>query len=149
MQKYYYILFCFTILFLPGTSFSQEQTTSLDTSSLNQEKTKNENFLLDKYLQKNLAIFDTLNISKDDFTVLLDTLKYIFELKQFTKMVLKEVPGLDITKQIIQHNKRRDLILLTSKEYFKNQPNYSLGVVGEYLGMTKTMTAIILAIISL
>ncbi len=149
MQKYFYTIACIFLFLFADDYFCQDSISINDTLKVNQKHFDHNDFLFENFLKQNLDNYDSIQISQTIPKILIDSLKYIFELKLITKMALEQVPGLDISNKIIERNKQRALLLLTSREYNKNQPNYDLGKVGKYLGISKRLAVLILAIMSL
>ncbi len=78
-----------------------------------------------------------------------DSLKSIAELIAHFNLINRDNQSLSLADQLVEHKYQRKFLMLTTSEYFKNQPNYDLGVVSKYLGITKTYAALLLAILSL
>ena len=73
----------------------------------------------------------------------------MYEFLLVHNLIKRDFEGFSNSQKFLRHQKSVDLILLTSKQYYMNQPNYYLGEVGEYLGMSRKVFALVLAIISL
>lgn len=82
-------------------------------------------------------------------TFKLDDCKSITKFKMLTRLIFHASIKNEIIKDNILYQRQKSLILLTSQEQFKNQPNYDLGIFGRYLRLTKIYAALILAILSL
>ena len=148
MNKHNLIIISFSFLFLAESYYCQVNIQTNDSVHKSNDLVKDTDILLEEYFYNNFINYDSIQILQSVHNFLLDSLKYIYELKILCKMDFENVPGLDISGQILEHNKQSDLILLTSREYYKNQPKYDLSVVGKYLGISKSAAAIILAILS-
>lgn len=141
------IIISFGILFLlfHQTILSQDDSNYSYSDSLT-PKPSNIYELLNSFQYKEIDnnYLETMVDNSNEFRI--DNLKYIYELIMLNKLLQG---GLDNFNNLTEQKRSQSLILLTGKNYYGSQPNYDLGIVGKYLGISKNLFALILAIISL
>jgi len=143
-------LIIFLLIFsLSITISSQVNQSKLDTTSQTEKSYKSKKNLFVKYLINDVSDYDSLKIALKVYSFLLDSLKTLKELILTDKMDLGQSTDLSIWPQIFNNQRQIEFLLLTSKEYYKNQPKYNLGAVGKYLKVSNKVAAIILALLSL
>lgn len=134
------------LIFFVG-SISLSQNTADSSSTQNAEK---ENLII-KMLEQSLTnnFEDYSNFNLDWNSKIIDSLKSIRELLAFYNFNSAQINRLNFIQEKLDHQYQKNLLLKISCEHFKNQPDYDLGVISEYLGVSNRVAAIILAILSL
>lgn len=144
------IIISFGILFLffQDTNFSQNNTNQLNSDSLvSKSKTLNQSMNNSQHKE---FIYNYTEIMGSYSQVLqIDSLKYIYELQMLNKFLKSNFSLFNNSSKLLEHKQSLDLIILTGKKYYESQPNYDIGVVSNYLGISRKLFALILAIISL
>lgn len=123
--------------------------TKLDSAAQSDSLPKEKKNFVEKYFYDQLREYDSSKIVLNVFSQMHDNFYSIQKLVMLYKINHEHFSDLSLSNEFLEFKKSRNLLLLTSKEYYINQPNYDLGIVGKYLKMSKTLTALILAIISL
>lgn len=103
--------------------------------------------LFEKRLQENLNDYSSSEFGW--YPMVLDSLKNIRELLAFNKFNSENFSGDLFINELLEEKYRKSLLLKTSQERYKSMPKTDLGVVSEFLGVSQTVLAIILAFISL
>ena len=144
------IIISFGILFLffQEIVFSQNNTFQSNSDSLTPKSKYLYQLLNDsKYKEFNNYDMETMGTYERLFSI--DSLKYVYELLMLNNFIRNSLNSNINNTKLLDHKKSHELILLTWKNYYESQPNYDLGIVGKYLGISKKVFALILAVISL
>jgi len=148
-MKKYYVVISFSFFLFAEDIVCQPTNSNSDSIYQSKYLSNLKKILFEEITAKKFSKYDSLQIIPKPREILLDSFKYIIELEMVCKMDLGKVSDLNISEQLLQQKKRRELILFPTKVYYKNQPSYDLGTIGKYLKVSKNVAAIILAILSL
>jgi hypothetical protein len=147
-MKLNFILIFFPFFFFVVEVYSQVDESKTETEIKKRKFEDNTNISLNEVILFDIPNLDSLQTNVDK-NPLLDSLKYIYELKLLCKMDLKTVKGLDISNEIYERDKQRDLVFQSLREYYRDQPKADLGKLSKILGISQKVLALMFGIIML